>query len=230
MISDSSVSKLATEPCLVCHIEINTKVFPELKTRCGHWHCERCMMVLASHCSICDREMLNQAIPCETCNTPAKMYQSRSCSGCSQLCCVSCGELSKCCWLAEDEVNCCHMTCPTCTERKSQPHKDTESCVDCGGGIDTKASPYSQLLCGHWQCLVCTDDVSGYCLLCDQEAIHEPRACKSCDRTIKTWTIKRCTVCGKDCCMLCSERTYCCNNANGDPFCVHAVCSSCQTY
>ena len=50
--------------CLVCYAPVSKTLCPGLQMQCGHWHCEPCTDLLAEHCSICKRSMLNVERPC----------------------------------------------------------------------------------------------------------------------------------------------------------------------
>ena len=86
-----------TTQCLVCH---NTVRMCDLGLKlqcCGNYQCEACMNILAEHCSICDRTLLNMVIPCGNCGLGTKMYQSRACSSCEMtLHCVRCEDTAIC--------------------------------------------------------------------------------------------------------------------------------------
>ena len=83
--------------CLVCHTKVHLRDLGLKLQCCGNYQCEECMSILAEHCSICDRTLLNMVIPCENCGRGTKMYQSRACSSCEMtLHCVSCEDTAIC--------------------------------------------------------------------------------------------------------------------------------------
>lgn len=109
------------ECCLVCHKDIDTRRDCGLRLPCGHWQCERCSMILAEHCSICHRSVINISVPCLTCQEPTVMYQSRCCIVCQVLCCEKCSVPTRCCqWSNLDDERCvhvrCSIECTTCSD------------------------------------------------------------------------------------------------------------------
>ena len=231
MTSTNSVGALNTATCLVCHEGIDVKLpcSAGLKTWCGHWHCEPCMTLLGRHCSVCDRDVLNRPVPCQTCGTLAKMYQTRSCIGCGQLCCVSCARPEHCCF-KDGEAFCSCCTCPTCVTRRGD-HEEIEPCICCGEEIDADKSPRFQLPCGHWQCEQCIDIFSGHCNECQAEKIKEPWPCMKCDTVGTVAHTRTCCFCDKMCCTWCSEQCEdCCERSKRGEPCQHACCDDCTEY
>ena len=102
------------ETCLVCYKEINKVRDCGLELLCGHWHCEKCTNILAEHCSICDRSTLNKQFPCRMCGNSIKMFQSRVCQSCENLCCTNCGTKDYCCFWPEFNEHCDHVVCSNC--------------------------------------------------------------------------------------------------------------------
>ena len=121
LITDSKMTSVETETCLVCHSDINVTMSPGLQqSGCGHWHCELCFNTLAEQCSICHREVLNKRIPCENCSRPTVMYQSRCCESCERLCCTSCSTASNCC-----SQGCVHAICDRCPTEANAIEEDS---------------------------------------------------------------------------------------------------------
>ena len=104
------------QPCIVCHNEVNTANSPGLKTYCcGQVQCETCMAILAEHCAVCDRGLLNRQVPCFNCGADTRMHESRCCIACEELCCVNCSVKDNCCVDGRSgDVVCVHAVCDRC--------------------------------------------------------------------------------------------------------------------
>jgi hypothetical protein len=113
-----------TAECLVCYAPVNKTLYPGLQLQCGHWHCEACTNLLAEHCSICHRGVLNLEDPCSSCSRPVKMFEIRVCENeaCGRFCCQYCSVAQHCCSFGDDRT-CTHSVCSRCaeSERDSAP-------------------------------------------------------------------------------------------------------------
>ena len=105
-----------TSPCLVCLKEVNVSNSPGLKcSRCTKYHCETCWSIMAEHCSICDRSHINRESACNNCGESTRLFQSRVCEVCEDLCCVRCSEKQNCCVNSTtNETICVHCVCNNC--------------------------------------------------------------------------------------------------------------------
>ena len=118
MQESAGTTNLDGEPpctqCIVCHDDIDIVRDCGLFPRCGnhtHWQCESCQEILAEHCAICDRGVINNIRPCTTCGERIALFQSRACANCEALCCVGCSKPAGCC-----RPKCLHVFCPDCDD------------------------------------------------------------------------------------------------------------------
>ena len=103
--------------CLVCYAPVSKTLCPGLQMQCGHWHCEPCTDLLAEHCSICNRSMLNIERPCISCARSVKMFETRVCENeaCGVVCCKYCSVARHCCDFGGDRT-CTHSVCSRCAD------------------------------------------------------------------------------------------------------------------